>query len=208
LFPLALAIAILHRHHHPIEGHSHRNRLRRDRFIISQDGFKWYAVLLPVQTERFGQAIERTFRWCHIAQQVKALFALLGREMGHGPARLLGRERRPVALDHPGAKLQGTNRPSPIGGTIQAALDSYRADRAVVGRFAPQHLTITLTVDLDLRDVLVKARELSASSFTLRRHEEVMQLLLDLAKVFDRLRDLSAAQEVLKLVHGGRIAGQ
>jgi hypothetical protein len=36
-----------------------------------------------------------------------------------------------------------------------------------------------------------------------------MQLLLDLVKVFDRLRGLSAAaQEVLKLVHGGRRAGQ
>jgi hypothetical protein len=68
--------------------------------------------------------------------------------------------------------------------TIQATLDSNRTHRAVGRRLVPQHPIIPLAVDLDLGDIAVEARALSSQSFTLGHHEEAVQLLLDLVKVF------------------------
>jgi hypothetical protein len=93
--------------------------------------------------------------------------------------------------------------------TIQAALDSNWTHRAVGGRLAPQHLIITLPIHLNPWHIEVKTRQLSASCLTLGRHEEPVSFLLDLLKVFRRLRRLPAtAQELVKLIHRGRIAGQ
>jgi hypothetical protein len=58
--------------------------------------------------------------------------------------------------------------------TIPAALDANGTHGTVIGRLAPQHLIITLAVDLDAGHLEVKTFEFSASSLSLCGDEEPM----------------------------------
>ena len=57
----------------------------REGFLVAQGRFTTGTGRLPVDTQRFGQAIERAFRWWHVPQQVKEFFALCGRHLRHDP---------------------------------------------------------------------------------------------------------------------------
>src|SRR5688572_10835299 len=99
--------------------------------------------------------------------------------MGHGPTRLFGSQRRPVPLDHAGTPFERTYRASPTGVTIEAALNANRTRGTVVRRLTPQHLIITLGVDLNVGHIEVKARQFPSYGFTLGCHKEAVQFLLD-----------------------------
>jgi hypothetical protein len=91
----------------------------------------------------------------------------------------------------------------------ETALDSHRASRTVGGRGTPPPPIITLPGDRDPRHLLGKARPLSSEGLTLGSHEEAVEVLLNLVKVVKRIGAwTAAAQEVLQLIHGGRITGQ
>jgi hypothetical protein len=56
--------------------------------------------------------------------------------------------------------------------TIEAALDANRTHCTVIGRLTPQHLILTLAVDLDAGHIEVKTLEFSAQGLTLGGHED------------------------------------
>jgi hypothetical protein len=92
--------------------------------------------------------------------------------------------------------------------TIEAALDANRTHGTGIGRLTPQHLILTLAVDLDAGHIEVKTLECSAQGLTLGGHEDSVSCLLDLIKVFRWLGPLPPpAPNILKVIHGGRIAG-
>src|SRR3989442_12650153 len=130
--------------------------------------------------------------------------------MRHHPGRLLGRQRRPGALNDPRTQVQGTHRTTTaVSLPIQAPLDPHRSPRTGRGRCTPQDAMVTLPFDLERRHIESEAGQFVAQRFTLRRDKEPMELLCKGIQIFDGLvRGSTLTQKVLELVHGMGITGQ
>ena len=176
---------------------------------MAQRRFTLGAVRLPVDTQRFGQPIERAFRRRHVSQQVKEFFPLLGGEVRHHPGGLLGGQRCPGAFDDPGTQFQRTDRMPPLWVPIQTPLNPHGTCRTGRGRFAPQDAMATCPVDLDRRHIEIEAGQFATQRFTLGGNKVPMQLLFKRVEILHGLvRFTTLTQKVMQLIHGVGITGQ
>jgi hypothetical protein len=129
--------------------------------------------------------------------------------MRHGPGGLLRRQWCPVPLNHPGAQFQRTERAAATGGAVQAACNPHRAGGTGVGRRTSQDPVVPLALDLDPGHIQIETGQLVAQRFTLGRHEEAVQVLLERREVLNGLTRLSTpTQKVMELIHRLAITGQ